>query len=318
MKLPRARHVRFLPRVRRTETLVPAAAVLGLAVAAVLAIPVWSGGGASADLPAGPPVRVALAELSPAQHGFADRVRATLDIAVDRRRVDVDTVRPLLSVRPYRVVSRSRSVLGAGTTAVVRYRLVLDCLTRACLPGPLGKRDVELDPTVVFYTGPRGKVRHVDAAWPQLRVVGRVSPLDLLSMPLAIDGDPLAIGPAYRHDPGRLAWLAAAASALLLLLAAAVVAPLLVRRRHVVLELPVEEAPRGLVLALDAVEASLLPPPADDRPQALDRLARELDAAGRKQLANRARLLAWRSEEIAPERVEELLEACRRALREAS
>ena len=308
----------LLPRVRRTEALVAGAAVIALAVAAVLAIPLWSRGGASADLLAGPPVRAVLAELSPAQHGFADRVHATLDIAVDRRRVDVDTVRPLLSLRPYRVVSTTRSVLGVGRTASVRYRLVLDCLTRACLPGPLGKRDVELAPTIVFYAGPRGKVRRIDAAWPPLRVVGRVSPFDLLSMPLALEGDPLAVGPAYRHDAGRLAWLAAATSALLLLVAAALVAPLLVRRRQVVVQLPLEEAPGRLVLALDAVQASLLPPPVDDRPQALDRLARELEAAGRKQLAGRARLLAWRSEEIAHERVEELLEACRRALREAS
>jgi len=308
--------VRRLPRIGRKPALAVAGTSLAAALAVVVAIPTLGGNGGSLRLPPGAPVRVVLAEFSPAQHAFADRVGATLDVAVDVRRVDADTVKPLLSLQPYRIVSTSRSVEHAGDTTLVRYRLVLDCLTRACLPGARGRRDIALAPTVVFYAGPHGKVRHVDAAWPPLRVLGRVSPADIASVSLQLEGEPLAAGPAYKHDPGRLSWLAAAGAALLLLVAAWIVAPLLVPRQPAIVELPAEEAPDRLALALGAVEAVLQPAPMDDRPQALDRLARELEAVGQKQLASQARLLAWRTEEIPPERVADLLEACRRALRE--
>jgi hypothetical protein len=301
-------------RITRTEILVAGLIAAILAAAAAIALPLLSGGGGPSVLPAGKDVAVAVTEFEPAHHTFGDRVQATLEIAVDRRRVDVSTVRPLVNLEPYRMLRSERSVHGDGRTALVRYRLTVDCLGRECVPGILGRRDITFPQTLVFYAGKGGEVRHVDATWPSLRVLTRVTPPDLGSFPLAVQAETLAGGGSYRRDPVMLAWLAAGGAALLLLAAAALLAWPLRRRRPE----PVEEEPAAppepdsLARAVAAVEGTLAPPPEDERPQALDRLARELDASGHHELAREARVLAWRGGEISDAQLEALLASCRK------
>jgi hypothetical protein len=301
-------------RLSRREALAAGAALGALALAAVLTVPLVTGrGGASLLPPAGKPVTVALAEFMPGHHTFGDRVQATLELAVDPKRVDVETVRALVNLEPYRVLETRRSVDRAGGTALVRYRLVLRCLERECLAGILGRRDIEFPATKVFYAGKQGKVRHVDAEWPALRALTRVTPSDVATFPIAVDAEPLAAGGRYSHSPAALAWGASALAAFLVFGASALLAqPFLRRRRGPVAAAPVAEPePDGVTRALAALEAAIAPAPADERVPALDRLARELDAAGSQDLAQAARRLAWRSDEISQERLDELLAACR-------
>jgi hypothetical protein len=302
-------------RPSRIEALLAGGGLALLALAAVLMVPLVADRGGPSLLPAkGKPVSVALAEFIPAHHTFADRVQATLELAVDPKRVDVETVRPLVALEPYRVLESSRSVRRAGGTSLVRYRLVLECLEKECLAGILGRRDIAFPATKVFYAGKQGNVRHVDAEWPALRALTRVTPSDLASFPIAVDAEPLTGGGRYRHSPATLAWAASALAALLVVGAAALLAhPFLRRRRRPLAAALVDEPePDRVTRALAALEATIAPAPADERAPALDRLARELDAVGDHELAKDARRLAWRDDEISPERVEELLAACRK------
>ena len=310
LRIVRGLGVRLRPS--RLEALVASGALFLLGLAAVLSIPLVGDRGGRSLLPAAKPVSVALAEFEPAHHTFGDRVEAMLEIAVDPKRVDVDTVRPLVAFDPYRVLETTRSVERSGGTALVTYRLVLDCLERACLVGILGRRDIAFPPSKVFFAGPRGKVRHVDAEWPSLRALTRISPADLGTFPIAVDTEPLAGGGDYRHSPAALAWAASAVAALLVLGAAALVLlPFLRRRRPIETPATPELEPDGVTRALAALEATIAPVPPDERPPALDRLARELDGAGDHELAQEARRLAWRGDEISSDRIVALLEACR-------
>jgi len=310
LRVVRGLGVRLRPS--RLEALVASGALLLLALAVVLSVPLVGDRAGRSLLPAASPVTVALAEFAPAHHTFGDRVQATLEIAVDSKRVDVDTVRPLGAFEPYRVLQTTRSVERAGGTAIVTYRLVLDCLEKDCLAGILGRRDVQFPPSKVFFAGPRGKVRHIDAVWPPLRALTRISPADLATFPLAVDAEPLAGRVEYRHSPAVLAWAACAVAALLVLGAAALVLLPFLRRRRPAEALPVAEPePDGVTRALAALEATIAPVPPDERAPALDRLARELDDAGDHELARQARNLAWRADDIPADRLVTLLEVCR-------
>ena len=299
-------------RPSRLEALGAAGALVLLGLAAVLSVPLVGDRGGRPLLPAAKPVSVALAEFTPAHHTFGDRVQATLEIAVDPKRVDVDTVRPLVELRPYRVLASTRSVERSAGTAVVTYRLVLDCLERACLVGVLGRRDIAFPPSKVFYAGRHGKVRHVDAEWPSLRALTRISPTDLATFPLAFDAAPLVGGGEYRHSPAALAWAACVVAALLVVGAGALLLLPFLRRRGTVEAAAISELePDGVARALAALEATIAPVPPDERPAALDRLARELADAGDHDLAQQARRLAWGADGIPSERIAELLQACR-------
>jgi len=307
-------------RLTRTEQVALLVVAVLAALGGSLAPLFLSGGGGPALLARGHDAAIVLADLSPERPSFADAVEATLTVAVDRRRVDVGTVKPLVELDPYRITAVRRSVSGGGAATLVRYRFQLECVQAACLPGaPV--RFVSLPDPVAVYVGSDRRVHELRGSWPPLHLRTRLDGLDqgaikLGRPPFAVQLDALT-GTRYARDPGLLAALLVAAAALLVLCAALVLARPLLRRRGAGLALgeplPAGE-PEPVAQALGVLEAACAPPRPDERPHALDLLARALDARGEPELAREARLLAWSREEIDDDELVTLSARCQALL----
>ncbi len=261
------------------------------AVAATLAVGLalgwWRSGGSEARpaLPISFSTRLSTQTLS-----FGDPLTARLDVVVDPRSVDPESVRVRPRFAPYRVVRASREVR-SGAGMLLSYRYALECLVPACLPGrTLAER--RFLPAAVAYRRRGGARRSDTVDWPVYRVASRLTTPDF--------GDPtsrLRVGTAlptvsYRISPGTLEALLAAAGAVLVLVAAGLAAAMLPPRRRRV------EGARlsGLQQALLLVRSSGTNGFPAERRQALGRLARELGASGRGELAATAFRLAWSAE----------------------
>ena len=115
---------------------VAAAAILA-AAAGLIAWTAWDKGGGP-GLGEEPIVGTAL--LTPEQHLFGDAVRARVELIVDGKRVDPDSVEIGANFEPYRElrpveVNRSED----GTLTKLRYDYVLGCLVSQCLPRGAGR-----------------------------------------------------------------------------------------------------------------------------------------------------------------------------------
>jgi hypothetical protein len=257
-----------------------AGALLGLAVAvALLPLLVVRGSGA----PPRRPLTVTVA-VTPRAHLFGDSVRADVTVALDPRRVDAKTVAIEASFRPYTVIGNARVV---RAPASVRVDATLVCLTLACAPG-VPQHTIALTPVRVRYRDLSGRPHSVGAAWPPLLAASRLAAADRsLSQLRLTAGLPRA---SAAIDPALAGWALAAAAAALLVVAAAG----LLRRRGRPAAVPALPGVPALVSALETVER--LASEGDGRRRsALDRLARELAAAGLARLAPAARELAWSS-----------------------
>jgi hypothetical protein len=247
-------------------------------VAAVLVLRGGEGGPARGE------AVVASTSVSPRLPAFGDRVTAELRVKVDRRQADPSSVRVTARFAPYRPLGRpARSKSGSGETTVLRYRYVLDCLERACLPR--GK----------LFLFPRARVTYgggeVAAAWPEFLVVARTQPADL-RQPQMRDGLRPLPRISYRTSPAGLELAFGGGAVLLVLLAAGLVAhsrprpaPAAVQETNGALS-PLEAA---LALVRQAASAG---DPVMQR-KALERLASELRRARLLRLARSARRLAW-------------------------
>jgi len=293
----RRNRLRLGYRPSRLELLLLCAALAAAGVGAAVVPLAFRGGVDAAALPDGREATVGLAELAPERPSFGDPVEATLAVAADRRLVDVATITPVLDWRQYGDVSVGRSVSGDGRTAIVRFRFRLECLERACLPS--GQESVVALPSPsVFYVARDGLVHELRGSWPPLRVRSRVDELDRATaangaLPFAVDAATLTAGRTGLS--GGVAAALGAGSALLVLAAAGVLAWPLVRRRRrvepvVAADMPATDA---LGAALSGLAAACAPAPPDERPHALDLVARALDGRGEPELALRARRLAW-------------------------
>ena len=280
---------------------------VGLA-AALLALTLAGAGpaGAQRDLRVpGRPVVVLGANLPPT-HLFGDRVRATLTVAVNPVLADPDSLRVDARFPPYRVVEvdAGRAGEGRGGRLVVRYAYVLECLERDCLPSDDA---IELPDARIDYRTSGGEaVEPLSVEWPELAVVSRLSEEDLEQPQFRASAPAVDAGGA-----GGLTWVLAAAA--LLVLALGVLAARLLSRSSP-RAAPGSAAPRdGSPLA--AAFAVLERPAgrsAEERRVALDTLARSLERSGRRDLAARARRLAWLPAPPPPAAVEELVAAVRR------
>ena len=252
----------------------------------------------------GRPVVVLRADLPPT-HLFGDRVRARLTVAVNPVLADPDSLRADARFAPYRVVevAAGRAGEARGGRVVVRYDYLLECLQRVCLPSddPVEFPDARVD----YRTSDGEEAEPLSVEWPELAVVSRLSEEDLEQPQFR------ASAPAVEARGARgLAW-ALAAAALLVLVLGVLAAWLLARPPRAA---PVLAAPPG-GSPLDAAFAVLERPAArtaEERRVALDTLARSLERSGRRELAARARRLAWLPSPPPPAAVEELVAAVRR------
>ncbi len=235
---------------------------------------------------------------------FGQRLTATLDVLVNAKVADPDTVEARARFFPFVLVASSRrdEKRDAGIVRVrFSYRLACDSL--ACLTGSKQERKLTFPATLVRYQDREDHARRTAATWPALRLVSRVgsespfrsltttSTLFNLTPLLELPADVSAPAPTYRFAPttGALVLLAAAllalAGALWLLLS--VVARWRAKTEAVVQLSPLERA-------LGAVDDTARHEPGSaEHREALALLARELRRDGRTELVQPARRLAW-------------------------
>lgn len=284
------------------------------AVSFALLLAGCGGGEESADLPLGKKL-AASARLDPTVHVFAEPVRATVEVVVDRGQLDPGRVRVETKFLPYDVEDERATTEKRGPLTVLRYEYVLRCVRIACIPeilpsaageaetGRGERRSIRLPAARVLYDDPAGKTRVLQrASWPEVVSVSRLKQSDVPQFDRFIfrtGVTPLA-EPDYRTSPTALGLgLFAAAAALLVLPAVLVIRWLRARRPEpVVVEEP-ELTP--LERALRLVEWANERANGTERREALEHLAVELDAEDQIEFAGTARTLAWSPGSPTPE-----------------
>jgi hypothetical protein len=233
--------------------------------------------------------------IAPDVHAFGEPVVATVDVVADASFIKPETVRIETDFAPYELDGEptvERSV--ADGVAHVVFRYPLRCLREGCdASGARGVAQFEPGFVRFRYVEGSGPGRYL-LEWPPVEVASRVTEADLEGLrwranETALPGATMRVGPVG---------LAAVLIAVALLLSGT--ALWLVRRlwRSEPEEAVEEsrEARTPLERALDLVLAdSRNGSSSEDRRQTLERLARELTAAGEDGLAEDARELAWSS-----------------------
>jgi hypothetical protein len=249
--------------------------------------------------------------LEPRTHLFGEPVVATIEALFDPSRVRAGTVRVEPGFRPYEVIDEERVESQAGDLTRVSHRYTLSCTRIGCTPNR-DKRQFEFPMTSVFFTIVGVGQAQDTVQWPPLEVVSRLGPFDLDEPRWRADTRHLPEA-TYRVPPLALAvGLFAAAAALV---AAAIALVALVRPRRADAEEDAVAAERRSLLerALELAELHSQDGTTPEQRKALERLARELGHVGHRDLAGRARRLAWSPAAPAPTDVTALASDVREA-----
>jgi hypothetical protein len=265
-----------------------AAGVAAAALALVLALAL-TGGSHSVELPQ--QAVSGQTQLSRSGTLFADPLRATVRVLVDRHRVDPERIGFTTTFDPYvRVGLAHVNRHDTGPVTELTYSTELICLTNTCLSKqPGGSIRLQFPAAVVFYTPKSGGRQVLRVPWPALTVGSRTSPLDLAGAdPFVQPSWRATTAPAavtYAISPRLLRTLLFAAAGVLF--AVGLFALLrfvqIGKLRFRVLS-PLE---RAVVLVERSHEGS------PDKRKALELLSRELARSGEPELALVARELAW-------------------------
>jgi hypothetical protein len=290
----------------------------GVALGLIVLALAGCGGSETKPLLASGKTAVVRGTLTPDVHLFAEPVVARVDVILRRDAVDSDNVRLKTDFAPYESV---------GTTAVtqediggfthLRYTTTLRCLGPDCIPRTVHgsqitvpqtselplfpetqqrdeKRTYEFPPATVTVGSGSGSKTLGRVVWPPLRSLSRINWDDSSvvgqGFPFASDVTPLP-KPTYRISPTALG-LGVVAAALLLL---AVPTWLVVRRfrRRASTETDSTLVLTRLERALALVEWASRRPAADERREALEALAYELDSDDADGKAALAREQGW-------------------------
>lgn len=288
-------------------------ALLGLCVVALAGC----GGSDSPPLLAGGKAAAVRGSLTPDVHLFAEPVVARIDVVVDRDQVDPSNVVVKTDFKPYETVgatSVEREDLGRFTH--LRYATTLRCLEIDCIPNTFKYSDVPISQTPELPLFPENQQRDEKRKYEfppaqvtagegdEAKTLGRVVWLPLRSLsrinwydssvvgqgfPFAANVTPLP-DTTYRISPTLL-------GVVLLALAIALVAlpvAYLVRSRRARRQPKASTTPQlsPLERALALVEWASRRPSVDERREALEALAYELDTAA-GETAGRARAQGW-------------------------
>jgi hypothetical protein len=266
-----------------------AAVVLVLAVAAALAWRVWN----SPDEGSLTEPIAVNATLGPPQHMFGDPIRARIEIVLDAKRIDPETVKVRANFAPYRQLqppTESRSAAGSVTRLRFDYRLA--CLAYRCLPVP--RKRFELKNAAVEYnTRTGGDPRTEEIDWPTLTVSGRISRARFFEAQTRADFRELG-PPTYTVPPRLVAGMALLLAVLFAAAAAFLILRLLpLARLAERLGLKTVDTRTPLERALARVRETSTADRAEEGRRALERLAHELRRARNPELAGAASELAW-------------------------
>jgi hypothetical protein len=250
---------------------------------------------------------------------FADSVKATISLLIDRRRVDPERVGFNPRFRPYAVVGvPSVQRYDTGQLTHLKYTADLVCLTYECLP-PGANRRVQFSPAEIFYSRRSGGSRRtLQLAWNPFTLAARTTEADLnnadpFQQPSwRITTNPLAV--SYGISPGLLRGLLFALSGILFLCALVGLVALFRAVRARVRHAPTTPLERAVVLVEQATQR-------EDQPakrKALELLSRELSHSGERDLALTARELAWAEPTPVPSATQPLTVDVRRMIAERS
>jgi hypothetical protein len=251
--------------------------------------------------------------LSPGFPAFADRLTAELRVLVDRRRADARSLKIEARFSPYRALGApARWETKSGGATLVRYRYLLECLNRACLPRP---RPFVFPQARISYKGKEAGA--VTASWPPFLVAPRVKASDLARPRMRDALRPLP-KVTYSSAPRALE-VALGGGAVLLLLAAT--ALLSGTRRPRAAPVPLAHANGAgspLEAALALVRQAAAARDARMQRKALERLSAELRRSRLTRLARAARRLAWSEPDPRSETTEALAEEVARSVKETA
>lgn len=257
---------------------------------------------------------------------FGDTIEAHVDVLLDRRRVDPDSVRVATDFLPWEIVGKAQRVRrDAGSLTYLRTTYVLRCLTGPCVP-PGAVAPLDFDPARVSYRrlpnasgDPVGGSRR--AEWPVLTVHSRFASAafeDPRSLSTPWRADVLTLPAASWFVPPSVLLAALVALATVLALAGATLVYLSWPRKAP--PPPPEPEPEplpeltplelALVLLRDAARADGV----EDRRRSLELVAEALSGHGDAELARTARTLAWSEDEPAVEQTSDLAARVRDAL----
>jgi hypothetical protein len=311
---------------------------LGLTAAlgvALLAVAGCGGDDETRPLIAADKTAVVRGELVPDVHAFGDPVVARVEVVLDRSKVDPDDVRVSTDFDPYDKVGGTRVEReDLGDFTVLRYSTTLRCLTQFCIPQtfrgettvsqipgappflPGQQRDekvkYEFPPAVVVAEAGAKDKTLGRAVWPPLRSLSRINWYDSR---VVGQGFPFVAGvtpvsePDYRISPTVLGL-----GLLALALALLAVPGFLIwdrRRRNAVHTVDAGPAQSPLERALRLVEWASRRPSVDERREALEALAFELDEEQGRATATRARAQGWSPPPPQPEEMTELVSTIR-------
>lgn len=295
------------------------------------------GGNDIAPLPEGRFIAV-YPSLTPTVQLFGEPVAARVDVLVDGEHFDPRRIRVAGFFEPFELDGEVvREQRDQDRYTHLRYEFTLRCLVWECLPhtddsvaapetsdaaptapatvGEVRDRTTHhLKAARILYDDPEaGTQRLRNVAWPEVVSVSRLNFSDedvsVLGFPFEASVTPLPEA-SYRIPPTLLGFgLIAAALALLVLPAGLVVSSLRRRAGVVVMQEPQVEV-SALERALAVVESSL-DGATEERRQAIEFLAVELDVEERTQLAHDARRLAWSRTPPTPDEAGELVRAAR-------
>jgi hypothetical protein len=295
-----------------------------LALLAVLALLAGCGGDEEAvELPLGKQIS-AKATFEPTVQLFAEPVAASLEVVVDRDRLDPERVLTTLRFAPYDVLETTREREDRGRFTVLRSEYTLRCVRIACIPeilpsaagadetGRGERRSFSMPPAQIRYDEGGDEARTlIRATWPELVSVSRIKQSDVPQYGFVFKTNVTPLPDAdYRAPPALLGLGLAGAALALLALPVGLGIRWWHRRRPPPL---VEEEPELLPLerALRLVEWARERQDGAERREALEVLAVELDLLERAEQAEAARVLAWSPGSPSPEAADGLVRSVR-------
>jgi hypothetical protein len=212
---------------------------------------------------------------------------------VDPRRLDPASVRLVPQFLSYRVASSSRDVRQAGGATTIAWTYALECLGAGCAPAR-PQVVLQFPSTSLRYRTLGGEAQRLRLTWPTITVASRLDDEDRAAPAahLRVDAAPPPV--SYDVGPGPLADGLVAGSAVFVLAAGALLFLAFRRRPAPVADTaaPASGSPMEAALRLVRETAANGHDP-ELRRLALQRLVRELRAAGEPGLADDAGKLAW-------------------------
>jgi hypothetical protein len=290
------------------------AAGIGAAALALVLVLTLRGGGSNGAVPREPVE--GNTQMSRSGTLFADPLRASVQVVVDRERVDPESVGFTTHFEPYvRVGLPQVARHDTGRLSRLVYSAELICLTNLCLskekPEPVRS---QFPPAEVFYTTKDGTRETLRLAWVASTIGPRTTDADLngadpFQQPSwRASTDPFAV--SYGHSTRALRIVLFGASVLLLAFGVFALARFVKTGR---LRLrPLTPLERAVVL----VERAGDDPP--EKRKALELLSRELARSGEPELAIVAKQLAWAEPMPLPTLTQPLTLDVRRAIDQRS